>query len=42
VFVPDPPEQAEAMKGAEHATKREETRALFGLPDAGKPSDERD
>jgi len=42
LFIPDPPEQADAMKEAEHTAEREETRALSGLPDAGKPSDERD
>jgi len=42
LFIPDPPEQADAMREAEHAADREETRALSGLPEAGKPSHERD
>ncbi len=41
LFIPDPPEQVDALNEAEHTAERAERRALSGLPEAGKPSDER-
>jgi len=41
LFIPDPPEQVDALNETEHTAERAERRALSGLPDAGKPSDER-
>jgi len=41
LFIPDPPEQVDALNETEHAAERAERRALSGLPDASKPSDER-
>ena len=41
LFRPDPPEQVEALHSEERTAHREETRALSGIPDAGKPSEPR-
>jgi len=42
LFTPDPPEQVDALTEEAHAAHRAETRALSGIPDAGKPSEPRE